>query len=66
MKKTALNTKISTITIVAILTLSTLLIVFPSVLAQDPPTAPSYPFIGATPNPVQAPAQTVFEEVTKG
>ena len=42
------------------MTISAIITIFPAVSAQDPPTAPSYPFIGATPNPVQVNQYVLF------
>ena len=53
MKKTNVKSKISTITVILILTISALTAVLPQTFAQDPAYSKlTHPYIGATPNPV--------------
>jgi len=52
MKNKKTTQKISTITLVIILTISTMLVIFPNAIAQDPPRKKTYAIMGATPNPI--------------
>jgi hypothetical protein len=52
MKKYILNEKMSTLSFIAILIISTILIGLPAVMAQDPGSKTTYALIGATPNPI--------------
>jgi hypothetical protein len=52
------KSKISTITIISILTISMMIIALPNVLAQD--TVNPFPYINAIPNPVQVNKPTLF------
>jgi len=52
MKKTNVKSKITTIAIITILTISVMLVVLQTTAAQEPPRKKTYPFIGAIPNPV--------------
>ena len=59
MKKLQLKTKISTITLILMLTISSILVVLPNVVAQESINK-TYPFIGATPNPVTVNQPVLF------
>ena len=53
MEKLYYKTKLSTIALILILTISAILVAFPIVSAHDPPwTVETYPFIVAEPNPI--------------
>ncbi len=52
MEKLQLKPKITTISLILILTFSSIIIAFPTVIAQDMPRKVTYAFIGAVPNPV--------------
>ena len=52
MEKQKINTRISTITLVLLLTISCLITVLPTIYAQEPVIMKTYPYIGATPNPI--------------
>ncbi len=52
MKKLQFKTKISTIAIILVLIISAILVALPAATAQEPGRKTTYPFIGATPNPV--------------
>ena len=54
------NSKISTITLVLILTVAALMTNLSGVIAQDPGRKPTFPFIGAIPNPVQVNQQVLL------
>ena len=45
------KSKISTIALILILTLSAILVAFPITTAQEPTTKVAFPYIGAVPNP---------------
>ena len=46
------TTKISTITLILLLTISATIIALPAVTAQEPQTEMTFPYLGAVPNPV--------------
>jgi outer membrane protein assembly factor BamB len=52
--------KISTIILLIVLTLSSILTILPMINAQETPTKKTYPYIGATPNPVQVDQPVLF------
>jgi hypothetical protein len=52
MEKIQLKPKLTTISLILILTFSSIIIAFPTVIAQDMPRKVTYAFIGAVPNPV--------------
>ena len=53
MKMTKLKTKISTMTFILLLTISTMLVVLPTATAQETtPTMATHTYLGATPNPI--------------
>jgi len=54
------KTKLSTITLILVLTLSTIVVTLPATTAQEPPRQKTYAFIGAIPNPVGVNEQTLF------
>ncbi|MHC3128696.1 MAG: PQQ-like beta-propeller repeat protein [Candidatus Bathyarchaeota archaeon] len=51
MKKLEIKTKIATIALILVLTISAIIVALPAT-AQEPPTKETYAFIGAVPNPV--------------
>ena len=59
MKKLQLKTKISTISIILMLAVSTLLIALPIAIAQDR-TDPTFPYLGVSPNPIGVNQQVLF------
>jgi len=54
------KSKISTITLILMLTIAGLMSGLSAVIAQDPGRKPTYPFIGAIPNPVQVNKEVLF------
>jgi len=52
MEKLYCKTKLSTIALILVLTISAIIIVLPTVGAQDPARRVAYPYIGASPNPI--------------
>jgi len=61
MKKIQLKSKISTTTLILLLTISAIVIAFPIATARDPPiTINSYPYLVASPNPVGVNQQVII------
>jgi len=60
MKKIYCKTKLSTIALILVLTISAALIVLPSATAQEPPRQKTYAFIGAIPNPIGVNEETLL------
>ncbi|MBA7673973.1 hypothetical protein ES703_82180 [subsurface metagenome] len=60
MKKLQLKTKISTIALILVLTLSAMLVALPFATAQEPLRVNPVPYINAMPNPVQVNNPTLF------
>ena len=54
------KSKISTIALILLLTLSAVLVALPATTAQEPPRQKTYAFIGAIPNPVGVNEQTLL------
>jgi outer membrane protein assembly factor BamB len=54
------KTKISTITLILVLTISAILAALPATTAQEPPRQKTYAFIGAIPNPVGVNDETLL------
>lgn len=52
MNTTNCKTKLSTITLILLFTISAILVVIPAGIAQEPLRVKTYPFVGVTPNPV--------------
>ena len=60
MKKTNVKSKISSIAIILVLTISAILVSLPAIFAQPITTTKTYPVIGATPNPVGVNQETLL------
>ncbi|PVX25319.1 MAG: hypothetical protein CW691_04885 [Candidatus Bathyarchaeum sp.] len=58
--KNNLKSKLATIVLMLILTISATLITFPTIGAQEPGTVNPHPYINAVPNPVQVNKPTLF------
>jgi outer membrane protein assembly factor BamB len=60
MNKLHCKTKLSTIALILVLTISAILVVLPAATAQEPPRQKTYAFVGAIPNPVGVNEQTLL------
>ena len=60
MEKQTKKIKLHTIAMLALLTLSSFVVIFSSAVAQETVTKQSYPFIGVVPNPVQVNQPVLF------